>query len=76
MEKTATKPSCPQAIMQFQHGKVTQNEDLSLSLEPFSVDGRQLLSDPCTSTENALYTRYNQSEKMAVCHFSTLSCHL
>lgn len=42
------------------------NADLSLQLNPFSVDGRQLQSDPCKS-DRGIYTRYNQSEKMAVC---------
>jgi len=40
------------------------NSDLSLSLSPFSVDGRQLQSDPCSSTKKSTYTRYNQSETM------------
>lgn len=64
--ETATNPECPQAVMQFQHGQVTMNADLSLDLTPFSVDGRQLQSKPCKS-DHGLYTRYNQSEKMAVC---------
>lgn len=37
----------------------------ALHLTPFAVDGRQLLSDPCFS-ENAEYTRYNQTEKFNV----------
>ncbi|KAH8656205.1 chaperone for protein-folding within the ER, fungal-domain-containing protein [Tricladium varicosporioides] len=60
-----TDPSCPQAIMQFQHGTVVLNSNLSLSLTPFAVDGRQLQSNPCTSSTMATYTRYNQSELMA-----------
>jgi len=58
-----TKPSCPQAIMQFQHGTVIENSDGSLSFSPFSVDGRQLQSNPCGS-DTSIYTRYNQSETM------------
>ncbi|PMD20057.1 hypothetical protein NA56DRAFT_601944 [Hyaloscypha hepaticicola] len=58
-----TKPSCPQAIMQFQHGTFVENADGSLSMSPFSVDGRQLLSDPCSGSTST-YTRYNQSETM------------
>ncbi|KAG9234959.1 chaperone for protein-folding within the ER, fungal-domain-containing protein [Amylocarpus encephaloides] len=58
-------PKCPTGIMQFQHGTVVMNQDLSLSLTPFAVDGRQLQSDPCASTTHATYTRYNQSETMA-----------
>ncbi|KAI0999491.1 hypothetical protein K3495_g8708 [Podosphaera aphanis] len=56
-------PSCPQAILQFQHGTFVENADGSLTLSPFAVDGRQLQSDPCSS-RYALYTRYNQSETM------------
>ena len=63
---TAANPKCPQAIMQFQHGTVVMNSDLSLSLSPFEVDGRQLQSDPCTA-DTATYTRYNQSETFKVC---------
>ncbi|KAH8804964.1 chaperone for protein-folding within the ER, fungal-domain-containing protein [Xylogone sp. PMI_703] len=58
-----TNPKCPQAIMQFQHGKVIMNANLSLSFTPFAVDGRQLQSDPC-SGDSSTYTRYNQTELM------------
>ena len=51
--------------MQFQHGKFVKNADGSLSLTPLAVDGRQLLSDPC-SGDYAVYTRYNQTEKFEV----------
>lgn len=61
----AIKPSCPKAILQFQHGKFSENPDGSLTLTPFSVDGRQLMSDPC-SGKSAIYTRYNQSETLEV----------
>jgi hypothetical protein len=47
--------------MQFQHGTATENPDGSLTLAPFAVDGRQLLSMPCNSSYG-IYTRYNQSE--------------
>ncbi|KAF9895067.1 Reversal of tor2 lethality [Aspergillus nanangensis] len=36
--------------------------DGSLHLTPIEVDGRQLLSDPCSS-EEGIYTRYNQTEE-------------
>jgi len=61
-------PACPQAIMQFQHGTVVMNSDLSLSLSPFSVDGRQLQSNPCSDlgkNGKAVYQRYNQSETLS-----------
>lgn len=51
--------------MQWQHGSWSFNNDGSLSLEPISIDGRQLLSKPC-DYQNAIYTRYNQSELFKV----------
>ncbi|KAA6414716.1 MAG: hypothetical protein FRX48_01466 [Lasallia pustulata] len=56
-----TSPQCPSGIMQWQHGTYAQAPNGSLQLTPFAVDGRQLLSTPC-SYQNAIYTRYNQSE--------------
>ncbi|MCJ1335587.1 Reversal of tor2 lethality [Bachmanniomyces sp. S44760] len=58
------QPQCPQGIMQWQHGEYTKNANGSLSLTPLSVDGRQLLSNPCAYS-NSIYTRYNQSELFA-----------
>lgn len=57
----ATTPSCPKAILQFQHGTYTLPPNGSLLLTPFSVDGRQQLSDPCASSHSQ-YTRYSQFE--------------
>ena len=51
--------------MQWQHGTYVKNANGSLSLTPFGVDGRQLLSDPCNN-KNGIYTRYNQSELFKV----------
>lgn len=56
-----TKPSCPQAVMQWQHGTFEETDNTSLILTPFAVDGRQLLSDPCSSDKSS-YIRYSQSE--------------
>ncbi|KAI9821249.1 MAG: Reversal of tor2 lethality [Pycnora praestabilis] len=56
-----TQPQCPQGIMQWQHGQYYQAANGSLILTPFAVDGRQLLSNPC-SYQQSIYTRYNQSE--------------
>ncbi|GAB7355914.1 hypothetical protein MBLNU459_g6558t1 [Dothideomycetes sp. NU459] len=56
-------PSCPSGIMQWQHGTYVKYTNGSLYLTPFAVDGRQLLSEPCTY-DKAIYTRYNQSELM------------
>lgn len=47
--------------MQWQHGTYSLPGNGSIVLEPFSVDGRQLLSSPCTF-DNAVYTRYDQPE--------------
>ena len=61
----ATQPQCPQGIMQFQHGTYSVAANGSLTLTPIAVDGRQLLSNPC-SYENAIFTRYNQTEVFVV----------
>ncbi|KAL2217825.1 chaperone for protein-folding within the ER, fungal-domain-containing protein [Thermoascus aurantiacus ATCC 26904] len=54
-------PSCPQGIMQWQHGRYSKEPNGSLILTPFAVDGRQLVSDPCKGDQSS-YTRYNQTE--------------
>ena len=63
----AVDPGCPKGIIQWQHGKYVKNANGSLSLTPFEVDGRQLLSDPC-NYQNSIYTRYNQTELFKVIH--------
>ena len=68
---TAQEPACPKGIMQFQHGTFSKAANGSLTLTPFAVDGRQLLSDPC-SYSNAIYTRYNQTEVFEVCSLIVL----
>jgi hypothetical protein len=55
------QPNCPSAVLIFQHGKYEVLSNGSLVLTPFEVDGRELVSDPCT-TSAASYLRYNQSE--------------
>lgn len=65
----AVTPQCPRGIMQFQHGNYQNSDNGSLVLTPFGVDGRQLISDPCTSA-TAVYTRYIQPELFQV----RLSC--
>uniref|UniRef100_A0A060T5E9 Protein ROT1 n=1 Tax=Blastobotrys adeninivorans TaxID=409370 RepID=A0A060T5E9_BLAAD len=54
-------PGCPTGVMIFQHGKYEIMSNGSLVLNPFIVDGRQLLSEPCQSSTST-YTRYNQTE--------------
>ncbi|KAK9381395.1 chaperone for protein-folding within the ER, fungal-domain-containing protein [Kockiozyma suomiensis] len=56
-----TTPSCPTAVLQYQHGKYVLNQNGSISMFPIGVDGRQVLSDPCDS-EISTYTRYSQFE--------------
>jgi Chaperone for protein-folding within the ER, fungal len=60
----ARNPSCPRAIMQWQHGTYSKLSNGSLLLKPFG-DGRQLMSDPCLHN-NAAYTEYNQSQLIQV----------
>lgn len=54
-------PNCPSGIMQWQHGKYVIYSNGSVVCTPFAVDGRQLLSEPCSADES-IYTRYNQTE--------------
>lgn len=54
-------PGCPSAVLIFQHGTYEKLSNGSLTLTPFVVDGRQLVSEPCTTSE-ASYLRYNQTE--------------
>ncbi|KAL0630943.1 Reversal of tor2 lethality, partial [Maublancomyces gigas] len=56
-----TSPSCPKAIMQWQHGRYEIAENGSLILNPIAVDGRQLLSDPCKYS-SSIYTRFSITE--------------
>ncbi|KAL8812778.1 MAG: hypothetical protein Q9200_000787 [Gallowayella weberi] len=65
-----TTPDCPTGIIQWQHGKYYKASNGSLILNPFAVDGRQLMSDRCTY-ENAVYTRYHQQEIFK--HYEVLS---
>jgi hypothetical protein len=56
-----TNPQCPEGLMQWQHGTYSKESNGSLVLTPFAVDGRQLLSSPCTG-DYSVYNRYNQTE--------------
>ena len=51
--------------MQWQHGKYQKNANGSLTLTPFAVDGRQLVSDPC-DFDRSVFTRFHQTELMKV----------
>lgn len=61
--------------MQWQHGSYVINSTGSLIFTPIAVDGRQLLSEPCTNSKS-IYTRYNQTETMEVCHPDIFCFHL
>jgi hypothetical protein len=64
-DKAAQQPACPSAILQWQHGTYTIEANGSLILKPFAVDGRQVMSSPC-SYDQSVYTRYNNPELMKV----------
>lgn len=55
------QPACPSAMMQWQHGTYTLEGNGSLILIPFAVDGRQVMSSPCSYSQS-IYTRYHQPE--------------
>ncbi|GMG27208.1 unnamed protein product [Ambrosiozyma monospora] len=53
--------SCATAVLIFQHGTYTMDTDSGkLTMDPFEVDGRQLLSDPCNDDGDSMYSRYSQ----------------
>lgn len=54
--------SCPAAVLIYQHGTYKQGSSGSLTLTPFNIDGRQLLSEPCKDDGVSSYTRYQQQE--------------
>ncbi|QLG70751.1 hypothetical protein HG535_0A06930 [Zygotorulaspora mrakii] len=55
-------PKCPQAALNFQHGRYEVSDSGQLTLHPIEVDGRQLYSDPCSDNGTSTYVRYNQTE--------------
>ncbi|GFZ48587.1 Protein rot1 [Saitozyma sp. JCM 24511] len=55
----ASNPSCIQATIFWQHGKFGLNDNGSITLYPFSSDGRIQVQDPCAATTNII-TYYNQ----------------
>ena len=62
---SASSPQCPKGLIQWQHGTYSKATNGSLTLIPFGVDGRQLLSNPC-AYKQSVYTRFNQSEYFQV----------
>lgn len=55
-------PACPTAVLTFQHGQYQLLDNGTLILNPITVDGRQLVSDPCNDKGVSSYNRYNQTE--------------
>lgn len=52
--------SCPSAVLIYQHGTYEKLDNDTLILTPFEVDGRQLLSEPCSDGGVSVYSRYSQ----------------
>ncbi|WFD30061.1 hypothetical protein MSPP1_001075 [Malassezia sp. CBS 17886] len=48
------KPECHKSQLIWQHGNYTVHPNTSLTLTPFSTDGRIQVSDPCSSGGDAL----------------------
>lgn len=61
----AKNHSCPAAALIYQHGSYEILSNGSLVLTPISVDGRQLLSEPCEDGGVSTYSRYEQTELFA-----------
>lgn len=55
----ASNPSCIQAVIFWQHGTYTLNNNGSITLLPFASDGRIQVQDPCAAVTNVI-TYYNQ----------------
>ncbi|WWD03503.1 hypothetical protein V865_001555 [Kwoniella europaea PYCC6329] len=56
----ATNPACIQAVLIWQHGTYTLEDDGSIILHPFSADGRVQVQDPCAATTNII-TYYDET---------------
>ncbi|WWC94733.1 hypothetical protein V866_001581 [Kwoniella sp. B9012] len=56
----ATNPACIQAVLIWQHGTYTLENDGSITLHPFSADGRVQVQDPCAATTNII-TYYDET---------------
>ncbi|WVQ84911.1 hypothetical protein IAT38_007074 [Cryptococcus sp. DSM 104549] len=54
----ASNPKCITAYIYWQHGTYSLNDNGSISLFPFSSDGRIQVQDPCAATTNII-TYYN-----------------
>ncbi|KAF8531979.1 chaperone for protein-folding within the ER, fungal-domain-containing protein, partial [Gautieria morchelliformis] len=54
----ASDPHCITGVVTFQHGKYDLLSNGSILLNPFAVDGRQQVQDPCAAVSNQL-TQWN-----------------
>ncbi|WWC71870.1 uncharacterized protein I206_105829 [Kwoniella pini CBS 10737] len=59
----ASNPSCIQAVLIWQHGTYTLEDDGSMKMTPFSSDGRVQVQDPCAATTDII-TYYNEPTTM------------
>ncbi|WWC91578.1 uncharacterized protein L201_006524 [Kwoniella dendrophila CBS 6074] len=55
----ASNPACIQAVLIWQHGTYTLENDGSITLKPFGSDGRVQVQDPCAATTNII-TYYDE----------------
>lgn len=58
-ESNATNPACIQATIYWQHGRYTLNNNGSITLVPFSTDGRIQVQNRCAAVTNII-TYYDQ----------------
>ncbi|MBW0494097.1 hypothetical protein O181_033812 [Austropuccinia psidii MF-1] len=54
-----TRPNCVKAIVLWQHGRYTFEQNGSLTMQPIAVDGRIQVQDPCAA-QTSFITYYNQ----------------
>ncbi|KAK6909559.1 hypothetical protein L486_00789 [Kwoniella mangroviensis CBS 10435] len=54
-----SNPACIQAVLIWQHGTYTLEDDGSIVLHPFGSDGRVQVQDPCAATTNII-TYYDE----------------
>lgn len=65
--RAAVDPSCPQAMIQWQHGSYSSSRNGGMELVPIATDGRSLTSDPCVGNDEkrATLSKYAQNETMS-----------
>lgn len=58
-----TDPACPTGVLQWAHGSYTLPSTGGIDMVPIAVDGRQLVSTPCTS-KTGTYIRFSTNDTM------------